>query len=166
MLSTSQYLQHEKVYEEEKHKQQIVAENIERSPEVWPKIIQGHLYKRGEIIKSWHNRYFVLLNNERLFYYEKESDFCVISQNKNRNEKIYSISVPLGYISLVHVLSVEVDSANPLCFTIITNERVYYLKASSDETMAEWIQVITKFIYFLVKFNFNHAFSSSFQKPV
>ena len=72
-------------------------------------ILKGLLFKKGQINKSWKERYFVLYSNRKLEYYEKEQDYI---SKKN----------PIKTVDLSELISVS----------SIPSEKEYYGNNNND----------------------------------
>ena len=88
----------------------------------------GWLSKRGQLVKSWKTRYFVL-NGGWLRYFDSESA---------TNQR--------GAISLKQVNIVDSVSGPWLkrscCFQVVTFDRTYYISAPSLQVRDEWIDAV------------------------
>eukprot|EP00029_Vermamoeba_vermiformis_P006300 TRINITY_DN2431_c0_g1_i1.p1 TRINITY_DN2431_c0_g1~~TRINITY_DN2431_c0_g1_i1.p1 ORF type:complete len:655 (+),score=165.37 TRINITY_DN2431_c0_g1_i1:48-2012(+) len=93
----------------------------------------GYLTKRGDTVKSWKKRWFVLKDN-RLAYYAKKED----QQPKG--------SIPLGgtdvKVSTEETAQRVKGCPSPAMFEIATPGRVFYIEAESTEDMEKWLGVI------------------------
>lgn len=60
-------------------------------------VFKSHLYKKGEYNKKWRERYFVLYNDRKLSWFEKEEDYKQKKNPKNffdLNEVIQISPIP------------------------------------------------------------------------
>ena len=91
-------------------------------------VLQGYLTKRGQNRKNWTKRW-VWLSLEELKY----------ATGVGKKAR--------GRIDLALVLSVDLCrndkiSTNPLCFRVVTADRVYYFVPDDERTMAKWVAAI------------------------
>jgi len=97
---------------------------------------EGYLMKRGDSIKTWKKRYFILFENKLLYYKTKQTThqvqgeipFC--SQTIVKEEDIPIV----GHASFPASLSVTPNGA--------AGGRTYYITAKDSKTAAEWVQAI------------------------
>eukprot|EP01091_Cochliopodium_minus_P014288 TRINITY_DN481_c0_g1_i2.p1 TRINITY_DN481_c0_g1~~TRINITY_DN481_c0_g1_i2.p1 ORF type:complete len:660 (-),score=256.17 TRINITY_DN481_c0_g1_i2:22-2001(-) len=104
---------------------------------------KGFLIKRGEVVKNWKKRWFILLDNpQSLLYY------------KNEKEK-----VPAGVIDLKGSKIKEVDVSlykKEFCFSLLPEvsytknkkqtNRWYFVQAKSNEERDEWMKALQELI--------------------
>ena len=96
---------------------------------------EGYLWKKGTgITKSWQRRYFVC-KDYKLYYYHNAKD----SGEQNG-------VLPLLLTSTKPV----VDPERRNCFTIISQNKTYYLQALTDWDAKEWMSVINNNIQYLL----------------
>merc|ERR1712154_320651 len=88
---------------------------------------QGWMMKKGELIKSWKKRYFVLNSNKILNYYE--SDKAVMIKGSCSLNKVKSIKKKSGQ-------SFEID----------TPKRKWCFACRDDKVMDEWVQAIKSIV--------------------
>jgi len=92
---------------------------------------RGYLKKRGENVRNYRKRWFIL-KGDLLYYYKREQD-----------------STPLGVIPLPSDLDSIVpeekteDSGDSTGFIIISPLRTYYIRADSTAERKEWLQSLT-----------------------
>jgi hypothetical protein len=93
----------------------------------------GYLTKRGDTVKSWKKRWFVLKDN-RLAYYAKKED----PQPKG--------SIPLGgtevKISTDDTVQRVKGGSSPAMFEIATPGRVFYIESDTVDDMEKWTSVL------------------------
>eukprot|EP00754_Rhynchopus_humris_P017112 Rhum_TRINITY_DN14547_c32_g1::Rhum_TRINITY_DN14547_c32_g1_i1::g.96533::m.96533 len=85
----------------------------------------GYLHKLGAVNKAWKDRWFALIGNKLHYFRTKEM--------KN----------PQGTVAIEQAFAKPSgDPLQPLCFELITPQRVYQLTASSAAVMAKWVAVL------------------------
>lgn len=94
---------------------------------------QGWLTKCGKVIKNWKHRYFVL-NDNMLYYYKTDK-----------------ASQPAGCINMYKTTIEKIPQNNPekqlpekYGMKITTEFRVFYLCSNDEQTISDWISVLTK----------------------
>lgn len=96
-------------------------------------IKEGWLYKRGEHIKNWRARYFILRSDGSLVGYKNRPDTAVPSEPSNNftvaNCQIMSIDRPRPYTFIIRGLQWT---------TVI--ERTFYVDTEVERT--EWVEAI------------------------
>eukprot|EP00164_Ancoracysta_twista_P012231 GFYU01019148.1.p1 GENE.GFYU01019148.1~~GFYU01019148.1.p1 ORF type:complete len:123 (-),score=15.06 GFYU01019148.1:43-411(-) len=92
---------------------------------------QGWLYKKGKVVKNWKRRYFVLLSNRQMQYFEKDNT-----------------EVPKGTINL-NVPNIDVSPSKDkeaqsrgLAFDIVTPARTYVICADDQQSYDEWFHLL------------------------
>jgi len=95
----------------------------------------GNLTKRGEKLKNWKKRYF-LLTPDSIYYFESEKS---VRSNKE----------PLGAVLLMLCsnCTINTNMKKENCFELTTPNRVYYCACNSKEELNEWITTLSSFIY-------------------
>eukprot|EP00484_Ammonia_sp_Unknown_P022024 CAMPEP_0197036670 /NCGR_PEP_ID=MMETSP1384-20130603/14112_1 /TAXON_ID=29189 /ORGANISM="Ammonia sp." /LENGTH=173 /DNA_ID=CAMNT_0042466869 /DNA_START=364 /DNA_END=885 /DNA_ORIENTATION=- len=93
----------------------------------------GEVYKKGDVIKSFRNRYFVLNANYSLEYYANE----ILYRTPN--------GTPKGCIDLTTVRSVMMhhETNRPYLVKITTAEREWVLQCYSQNDQKQWMNAIT-----------------------
>lgn len=93
-------------------------------------LMRGWLYKRGNWNKNWKKRWFVMRNDNNLYYYErkdlKHSDFR-------------------GIIALSNIRKIAVaatDGCTPHSFDIQTSNRRYHFSCHDDGDLKDWMGVL------------------------
>lgn len=97
---------------------------------------EGWIFKRGEYIKTWRRRYFVLRKDGTLLGYKTQPDGSSIEPCNNftiARCQIMSIDQNRMYIFIIRGLQ---------CTTVI--ERMFYVE--SEEERSEWIDVV-RYVY-------------------
>lgn len=89
-------------------------------------IISGFLKKKGEQRRNWKSRYFVL-RPTKLCYYKDEREYETLNL------------IPLSKIHSVSAIELK---KRKFVFGIVTRERIFYLGASNQEEMDNWIDNI------------------------
>ena len=87
---------------------------------------EGYLTKMGFFRKSWSKRWFVVFKNE-VRYYKKRGD-----------------KQPIRVIDLNDATEVaeEKVQGRSFCFKIVTAKRSFYMEASSDSELKEWLYIL------------------------
>lgn len=84
----------------------------------------GWLTKRGNGVKTWKRRWFVL-RNDILNYMEHET-----------------AGEPKGSIPMSSVLAVEPGDKKPFCLALVTAPRTYYIVCKDHAELSEWLAVL------------------------
>ncbi|XP_041363514.1 dual adapter for phosphotyrosine and 3-phosphotyrosine and 3-phosphoinositide-like isoform X1 [Gigantopelta aegis] len=89
---------------------------------------EGFLTKEGRYFKTWRTRWFLLQKNELKYYKEKtdKSPIRVLDLNTCRECSQDNSKKP-----------------KPFVFRLVFDWRTFYMSASSEQDMKEWINVIT-----------------------
>jgi len=90
---------------------------------------EGFMTKKGEVVKNWKRRWFVLYGS-MLFYYKKQGD-----------------SSPAGWVNLQEITRlpeclVEPPPDKTFCISLHTPTREYLINADNGEEMFDWIQLL------------------------
>jgi len=100
-------------------------------------IKQGHLTKKGALVKNWKDRYWIL-SYATLSYYKSSKDSEPVGEIKLRGCEVRNAP----------------DSAEDKCyFELVAPFRTYFLKANSEELCKEWMAAISHQISQLVRGN-------------
>eukprot|EP00743_Colponemidia_sp_Colp-15_P007488 GILK01008093.1.p1 GENE.GILK01008093.1~~GILK01008093.1.p1 ORF type:complete len:552 (-),score=95.49 GILK01008093.1:125-1780(-) len=92
----------------------------------------GFLMKRGKLNRAWKERWFVLKGDK--LYYRKTQD--------GHEKKTHAITfIPIGDCT---VKESKEDENGKYSFDIITNHRIYSLRAKSQSDMEAWIAAVSK----------------------
>eukprot|EP01130_Rhizamoeba_saxonica_P011706 TRINITY_DN486_c3_g3_i1.p1 TRINITY_DN486_c3_g3~~TRINITY_DN486_c3_g3_i1.p1 ORF type:complete len:484 (-),score=103.57 TRINITY_DN486_c3_g3_i1:38-1447(-) len=91
---------------------------------------EGHLMKRGHIVRNWKRRWFIL-KGDKLYYF--------------RDQRSAESSTPLGVVPLqFSTISRDHNVKKLNCFELVGgNEKIFYIQAYSPTEMEEWIEAIT-----------------------
>lgn len=84
----------------------------------------GWLTKRGNGVKTWKRRWFVL-RNDVLSYMEHET-----------------AGEPKGQIPMNTVVAVEPGDKKPFCLALVTGPRTYYIVCKDHAELGEWLAVL------------------------
>ncbi|KAL8870887.1 MAG: hypothetical protein Q9174_003173, partial [Haloplaca sp. 1 TL-2023] len=95
----------------------------------------GYLAKRGKSNPKY-NRYWCILKGDVLSYFSDPSD----------------LYFPSGNIDLTYGISAYLDTSkdkgkDSTTFSIVTNQRIYHLKADSPSSAKEWVKTLQKVIF-------------------
>ncbi|KAL5266294.1 hypothetical protein ACHWQZ_G003647 [Mnemiopsis leidyi] len=101
----------------------------------------GYLTKRGERVKNWKNRWFVIQKHWMRYYGSKED------------------ANPKGVINLSTALDCNLDDSFNNGFTITTKKRIYYIQAATPEDRAAWLEMICW------KLDYYHPYREETEKP-
>jgi PH domain len=93
-------------------------------------ILSGFLKKKGEQRRNWKSRYFVL-RPTKLCYYKDEREYETLNL------------IPLSKIHSVSAIELK---KRKFVFGIVTRERIFYLGASTQEEMENWIDNIKNYV--------------------
>lgn len=93
----------------------------------------GWLTKRGNGVKTWKRRWFVL-RNDVLNYMEHET-----------------AGEPKGSIPMQTVLAVEPGDKKPFCLALVTAPRTYYIVCKDHAELGEWLAVLKSVVARLAK---------------
>jgi len=87
---------------------------------------EGYLTKQGWFVKNWKTRWFVLSKNELSYYADRQ------------NEK------PIRTLNLEDCQGVCLDDTQGKqhCFALIFPDRKWYIYASTDQEVGEWVDII------------------------
>lgn len=94
-----------------------------------PAIKTGFGVKQGGMRKNWKRRYFVLTEQNILYFSSKKA------------------KEPLGVIPRNDIQEVKVSTKHPTrdnLYEIVTTKRTFYIQCDNPEEMASWIEVIKK----------------------
>lgn len=84
----------------------------------------GYLTKRGDRIKSWKSRWFVIQKNWLRYYSDKDS------------------ARPKGIVDLSKALDCKEDDSFSNGFTLTVPKRIYYIQAASADERASWMEMV------------------------
>ena len=91
--------------------------------------MSGYLLKRGDVVRNWKRRWFILTTEGFLEYYTSESD-----------------SKPLGTVLVSdRVIRLEDDSSKLNAISIETPKRVYFICADTSEERLAWFNALSEF---------------------
>lgn len=95
-------------------------------------LMAGHMFKRGNWNKNWKHRWFVLRNNNRLYYY---------------GDKTFKLSQYRGVIALGNVRKIErayIDMIGKSAFTFFlqTPDRKYHFGCETEVDLIDWLSVL------------------------
>ncbi|XP_021374846.1 pleckstrin homology domain-containing family A member 1-like [Mizuhopecten yessoensis] len=94
-----------------------------------PAIKTGFAVKQGGMRKNWKRRYFVLTEQNILYFSSKKA------------------KEPLGLIPRTDVQEVKISTKHPNrdnLYEIVTHKRTFYIQCDNPEEMVSWIEVIQK----------------------
>ena len=94
-------------------------------------LFSGFLEKRGDLRKSWKNRWFVLTRSCLNYYISDEKDAELLG------------SIPLNSFSL-RIASPNRSKTHSNCFELVFSNRTYLLSAISPEIRDAWMNMIEK----------------------
>lgn len=85
----------------------------------------GFLLKKGKVNKSYKLRWCILRDDKNLYYYRTKDD-----------------TRPAGVIDISQAVMVPQSGDSENAFHIITTNRVYYVEASDQDNLEEWIEAL------------------------
>ena len=117
-------------------------------------LIEGTLYKKGQVYKAWKQRYMVLYNNGILEYYENYYYYKEAVKNGKNNANPKN-SKKEHEINLKEVKSFKVITTNEpskksdreYTFQLITNPRTYTISCQQKQQFNKWTKIIENEVY-------------------
>lgn len=90
-------------------------------------IMEGWVWKRSRILKTWRRRWLVLLDGE-------------LYTLKSRSHQQATEVVPMD--SVLRVQHAEGEIQQPRCFKVVSRQRIYYLVCDDEKQKRDWIEAI------------------------
>ena len=108
----------------------------------------ARLKKEGEKNKSYSKRYFVVLSNMIMQYWDNEQSFKEsLIKNKNGKNKNGNYKSPKGNIDLLLVNSIiSQDIGKKFTFHLSTPNRVWKIQCTSENEKNEWVQFLNQYL--------------------
>eukprot|EP01084_Bolivina_argentea_P098449 176935_1 len=103
----------------------------------------GHLKKEGFKNKSYHKRYFIILTNQIISYFDNKQSYNLWIDNNNNNNK----HTPKGFIDLLLVNKIITTNINKkYSFHLQTPNRIWKLQCKSDNEKNEWVNFLNNYL--------------------
>ena len=122
-----------------------------------PDSFTGKLYKRGNINKSWKERYFRINRvNQTMKYYKEESDSNTdgLEQGNINLGEVSKVEVITAYdITLIKQLPQHIypndktKSDKPFTFQLISSGRTYVLATENKSQLFKWLRFLVISLY-------------------
>ena len=108
----------------------------------------GKLKKEGQKNKSYSKRYFVVLSNWLIQYWDSIKSFQESINNNNKNKKKNNNNkYPKGNIDLITVNAIISDNiSKKYTFHLSTPNRIWKIQCKSDQEKKEWVQFLNDYL--------------------
>ena len=114
-------------------------------------LIEGILYKKGQINMSWKERYFILNENGIMKYYDNYNESKKnANNNSTKNNKNNNNFINLNEVKSFSIITEDVTSKKSdreFTFQLITISRTYTLSCQHIKEFNKWTKYIEKIVY-------------------